>query len=71
MSFCTVKCPLCGSWMSRTLTKRSKPFLYCGSCGFGMMLLRKSAAEALDRVCENITEKDLPPETLKKQREKG
>ena len=70
MNFCSVKCPLCGSWMSRTVTKRGKPFLYCGKCGYGAMLLRGSAIKALDIVCKTISEKDLPSETLKKHREK-
>lgn len=71
MSFCSVKCAVCGEWMSRTLTKTGKPYLYCGHCGIGFMVLRKETAQALDTACQNIEEKDLPPETLKKQREKG
>ena len=70
MSLCTVKCPICKNYMSRSITKRGKPFLYCGKCGYGTMLLRGSAIKALDIVCQTISEKDLPPETLKKHRER-
>ena len=68
MGLCTVKCSICGNWLSRSVTKRGKPFLYCGRCGYGTMLLRKSAAQALDKVCQNISESDLIAETLKKHR---
>lgn len=70
MSFCSVRCPLCGMWLSRTTTKKGKPFLYCGRCGYGTMLLRKSGIQTLDKVCQEITESDLPGETLKKHRSK-
>lgn len=70
MSLCTIRCPICGNWLSRTTTKRGKPFLYCGRCGYGTMLLRGKAVETLDVVCQNITESDLIPETRKKHQEK-
>lgn len=66
MSLCTIKCGICGGYMSRTTTKRGQPYLYCGKCGLGFMVLKKASIEALDTVCENITEADLPPETLRK-----
>ncbi|NVM22993.1 MAG: hypothetical protein HWN68_14580 [Desulfobacterales bacterium] len=68
MSLCTVRCSICGGYMSRTTTKRGKPFLYCGRCGLGSMVLRQSTIDALNKVCQSISESDLPGETLKKQR---
>jgi len=70
MTLCSIRCPICGNWLSRTTTKRGKPFLYCGHCGYGTMLLRGSAIKDLDVVCQTISESDLPPETLKKHRSK-
>lgn len=70
MSFCSVRCSVCGGWMSRSTTKRGKPYLYCGRCGVGFMVLKEATAKKLDTICQQITETDLPPETLKKHREK-
>jgi len=70
MSFCSVKCPICGNWMSRSTTKRGKPYLYCGRCAGGFMVLKEATAKKLDTVCQQISESDLIPETLKKHREK-
>lgn len=68
MTLCTVKCPLCQGFLARSTSKRGQPVLQCGVCGYTILLLKKSTMEALDSVCQNIEEKDLPPETLKKQR---
>lgn len=68
MNLCTIKCGICGGYMSRTTTKRGQPYLYCGHCRIGFMVLKKATAEALDKVCENVEEKDLPPGSLKRQR---
>lgn len=65
-----VKCPLCGNWMPVLTTKKGRPFLYCGKCRFGFMLLAKPAIEALEKVCKEINESDLLPETRKKYNEK-
>lgn len=70
MSFCSVKCAVCGEWMSRTITKRGAPYLYCGRCGVGFMVLRKETAQALNATCKIIKEKDLPPKTLEKHRQR-
>ena len=56
--------------MSRTTTKKGKPFLYCGRCGVGSMILRQSAIDALNKVCQSISESDLPPETLRKHQQR-
>lgn len=68
MNLCTVKCPICGNWMSRTRTKRGKPLLYCGRCSIASMILKKSTTEVLDKACQSIPESELIPETLRKQR---
>ena len=68
MGLCTVKCPICGNWMSRTTTKRGRPLLYCGRCSIATMIMKRTTAEVLDKVCQSIKETDLIGETLKKQR---
>ena len=65
-----IKCPLCGNWMCVLTTKRGKPFLYCGSCRYGFMLLAKTGIEALDKVSTQVNESELIPETRKKYNEK-
>lgn len=71
MSLCTIKCPICQGFLARSTSKRGQPILRCGVCGYAILVLKKSTAEALDNVCKVIDEADLPPESLKKQREKG
>ncbi len=65
-----VKCPLCGNWMPVLTTKRGKPFLYCGHCRYGFMLLAKPGIEALNKIAQQINESELIPETRKKYNEK-
>lgn len=65
-----VKCALCGNWMPVLTTKRGKPFLYCGHCRYGFMILAKSGIETLNKVAQEISESDLIPETRKKYNEK-
>ena len=60
-----VKCPLCGNWMPVLTTKRGKPFLYCGRCRYGFMVLAKPGIEALNKVAQQISESDLLAETRK------
>lgn len=68
MSFCSVKCPLCGGYMARIKSKRGKPFLGCAKCGYGVLLLKQTAIENLNKACQNITEANLPSETQKRYR---
>jgi len=68
MGLCTVKCPICGSWMSRTLSRKGKPYLFCGKCRSGMLLMKGETIKSLDVVCKDIPESQLPSETLKKYR---
>lgn len=68
MSICTVKCPLCQGFLARSTSKRGQPILKCGVCGYAILVLKKSTAEALDNVCKTIDESDLPPQTLEKYR---
>lgn len=65
-----IKCPLCGNWMPVLTTKIGNPFLYCGKCRYGFMLLAKAGKEALTKVAKEINESDLLPETRKKYNEK-
>lgn len=65
-----VRCPLCNNWMCVLTTKRGKPFLYCGNCRYGFMLLAKVGIEALNKVIKQVSESELIPETRKKYDEK-
>lgn len=65
-----LRCPLCNNWMPVLTTKRNKPFLYCGNCRYGFMLLAKSGIEALNKVVKQVSESELIPETRKKYDEK-
>ena len=65
-----VRCPLCNNWMPVLTTKKGKPFLYCGKCRYGFMVLAKSGIEALNKVVTEVSESDLLPETRKKYNEK-
>lgn len=65
-----VRCSLCKNWMFVLTTKKRKPFLYCGKCRYGFMLLAKSGIEALNKVVTEVSESDLAPETRKKYNEK-
>lgn len=65
-----VRCPLCNNWMFVLSTKNSKPFLYCGKCRYGFILVAKSGIGALNKVVTEVSESDLLPETLKKYKEK-
>jgi len=69
-SFCSVKCPICKNWMARRQSKKGQPILHCGHCGYAVLVLRKSTVQALDKVCEDIEEEDLPPKTLEKHRQR-
>ncbi len=69
MTLCTVHCPICKGFLARSTSKRGQPILRCGVCRFSILLLKKSTKEALDGVCQNIEESDLPPETLEKHRQ--
>lgn len=51
-------------------TKRNKPYIYCGKCRFGFMLLAKPAIQALSEVVKEVSESELPIETRKKYNEK-
>ena len=65
-----IKCPLSDHWMPVITTKRGKPFLYCGHCRYGFMLLAKPSMEALNKSCQEISESQLDPETRKWYRKK-
>lgn len=65
-----VKCPLCGNWMPAMKTKKGRPFLYCGKCRFGFMLVAKAGMENFEKVAQEINESQLIPETRKKYDEK-
>ena len=69
-----IKCPLCGHWMPALKTKKGRPFLYCGNCRYGFMLVAKKGMDNLDKVAQEISESDLVPETrkwLEKKRAEG
>jgi len=55
--------------MPALATKRGRPFLYCGHCRYGFMLLAKPGMEALNKSCQEISDSDLIPETRKKYQE--
>ena len=65
-----VRCALCNNWMFVLTTKYGKPFLYCGKCRYGFMLLAKSGIEALNEVVTEVSESELLPETRKKYKDK-
>ena len=65
-----VKCSLCENWMPVLTTKKGKPFLYCGHCRYGFMVLAKSGIEALNKAVKQINESDLIEPTRKKYNEK-
>ena len=65
-----IRCPLCNNWMPVLITKKGAPFLYCGNCHYGFMLLAKAGKDALAKVSQEINESDLLPETRKKYNEK-
>ena len=61
---CTIKCPLCGNFMASLVTKRGAPFIYCGICRFGSMLLAKSGKDNFSNACQEIETSELPSATL-------
>lgn len=65
-----VKCPLCGNWMPAMKTKKGRPFLYCGNCRYGFMLVAKAGMQNFEKVAQEINESQLIPETRKKYDEK-
>ena len=67
---CTVKCSLCGNWMSAIETANGKPALYCGICRYGFLLVAKEAIDNFNKSCQQIEESDLPPPTLEYYRKK-
>lgn len=67
---CTVKCPLCGNWMSAIETPNGKPALYCGICRYGFLLVSKDAIDHLTKSCQEIQESNLPTPTLEYYRKK-
>ena len=64
-----IKCSLCGNWMPALKTKKGRPFLYCGHCRYGFMILAKVGMDAFNNACQEINESDLIPETRKKYQE--
>lgn len=69
MSLCTIPCPICKGFLARSTSKRGQPILRCGVCGYAILVLKKSTAQALDDVCKIVDESDLPPQTLEKHRQ--
>jgi len=61
---CTIKCPLCGNFVASLVTKRGAPFLYCGICKFGFMILAKTGKDNLANACQEIDISQLPKPTL-------
>lgn len=55
--------------MPALATKRGRPFLYCGHCRYGFMILAKVGMDAFDKACQEINESELIPETRKKYQE--
>lgn len=67
---CTVKCCLCGNWMSAIKTPNGKPHLYCGVCRYGILLVTKEAMDNFNSSCQQIQESNLPNRTLEYYRKK-
>jgi len=67
---CTVKCPLCGNWMSCIETPNGKPYLFCGICRYGFLLISKESIENLNKSCQEIQESGLSAPTLEYYRKK-
>ena len=65
MKLTTVKCGLCDNWMASMVTKRGAPFLYCGVCKYGFMLLAKEGKDNFSSKAQEIDETDLPEPTKK------
>ena len=65
-----IKCPLCGHWMPALKTKKGRPFLYCGNCRFGFMIVARRGIENFENAAHEISESQLIPETRKKCEEK-
>lgn len=65
-----VKCGICGNWMPAMKTKKGRPWLYCGKCRYGFMLMAKVGMQNFEKVAQEINESDLVPETRKKYQEK-
>ena len=65
-----IKCPLCGNWMPALKTKKGRPWLYCGKCRYGFMLMANVGIQNFEKAAQEINESDLIPETRKKYQEK-
>lgn len=65
---CSIRCPICGNYMGRGLSKNGKPYLFCSVCGYGMLVMRRETVRQLDTTCRDISENELPGPTREKQR---
>jgi len=63
-TICTFKCNVCGNWCASFTTKNNKPYLYCGECGYGHMILSKQGIEHFYEACQEVNETELIPKTL-------
>ncbi len=65
-----IKCPLCGNLMPAMKTAKGRPWLYCGKCRYGFMLMAKVGIQNFEKAAQEISESNLIPETRKKYQEK-
>ena len=65
-----IKCSICGNWMPALKTKKGRPWLYCGKCRYGFMLMANVGIQNFEKAAQEINESDLIPETRKKYQEK-
>ena len=60
-----IKCSLCSNWMPALKTKKGRPWLYCGKCRYGFMLMANVGIQNFEKIAKEINESDLIPETRK------